>query len=154
MEIIISLKNYKYTYSLIIFFVIANEFPVGFEVVVRKILRLLFHVLAHLYHGHFRELVLLNLHSHLNCVFAHLSVFNHRYQLIELRETEILQDLVVALKILDDEETAIDNNESSDDYKEVINTEPTMSCADQPINMFSSPSPTNIQTLATQIDNF
>lgn len=87
-------------------------------------------------------------------MFAHLSVFNHRYQLIELRETEILQDLVVALKILgDDEETAIDNNESSDDYKEVINKEPTMSYADQPINMFSSPS-SNTQTLATQIDNF
>lgn len=103
----------------------------------------MFHVLAHLYHGHFRELVVLNLHSHLNCVFAHLSVFNHRYQLIELRETEILQDLVVALKILGDgEETTIDNNESTDDYKEVINKEPTMSNADQPINMFPSP-PTN-----------
>lgn len=76
-------------------------------------------------------------------MFAHLSVFNHRYQLIELRETEILQDLVVALKILGDgEETTIDNNESTDDYKEVINKEPTMSNADQPINMFPNP-PTN-----------
>lgn len=122
--------------------VAANEFPVGFEVVVRKILRLLFHVLAHLYHSHFRELVLLNLHTHLNCVFAHLSVFNHRYQLIELRETEILQDLVVALKILGDEdEPATDVEESTDDYKDVINKEPTMSFADQPINMFPNPSP-------------
>lgn len=137
------------------FIVTANEFPVGLEIVVKKILRLLFHVLAHLYHSHFRELVLLNLHTHLNCVFAHLSVFNHRYQLIELRETEILQDLVVALKILgDDEETATEVNESIDEYKDVINKEPTMSFADQPINMFPNPSPINTQTLTTQIDNF
>lgn len=144
-----------------VFSIVANEFPVGFKVVARKILRLLFHVLAHLYHSHFRELVLLNLHSHLNCVFAHLSVFNHRYQLIELRETEILQDLVIALKILDDdEETTADSNESTDEDRGVINKEPTMSAsfADQPIIMFHNlsqgPSPTNTETLATQVDNF
>lgn len=137
------------------FIISANEFPVGFEVVVRKILRLLFHVLAHLYHSHFRELMLLNLHSHLNCVFAHLSVFNHRYQLIELRETEILQDLVVALKILgtdEDNETAAESE--SDEFKGVISKEPTMSCANLPINMFPNSTLTNTQTLATQIDNF
>lgn len=139
------------------FIISANEFPVGFEVVVRKILRLLFHVLAHLYHSHFRELMLLNLHSHLNCVFAHLSVFNHRYQLIELRETEILQDLVVALKILgtdENNETVAESNESTDEFKGVISKEPTMSCANQPINMFPNSTLTNTQTLATQIDNF
>lgn len=116
----------------------------------------MFHVLAHVYHSHFRELVLLNLHTHLNCVFAHLSVFNHRYQLIELRETDILQDLVVALKILgDDKETAAECcNESADEYKEVISKEPTMSYADQPINMFHNSSLTNPQTLATQVNNF
>ncbi|PSN32697.1 MOB kinase activator-like 2 [Blattella germanica] len=80
----------------------ANEFPSSFESIVRKILRLLFHVLAHLYHCHFREVVLLNLHAHLNCVFAHLTLFNHRFQLIELKETEILQDLVLALKVHSD----------------------------------------------------
>lgn len=80
----------------------ANEFPSSFESLVRKILRLLFHVLAHLYHCHFREVVLLNLHAQLNCVFAHLTLFNHTFQLIEPKETEILQDLVVALKIHSD----------------------------------------------------
>ncbi|KAL0268582.1 UNVERIFIED_CONTAM: hypothetical protein PYX00_010460 [Menopon gallinae] len=82
----------------------ANEFPSSFESLVRKILRLLFHVLAHLYHCHFREVVLLNLHAQLNCVFAHLTLFNHTFQLIEPKETEILQDLVVALKIHSDSE--------------------------------------------------
>lgn len=87
-------------------------------------------------------------------MFAHLSVFNHRYELIELRETEILQDLVEALKILGSDGETAANDESSDEYKGVINKEPTMSYADPTINMFPNLSPTNSQTLATQIDNF
>lgn len=79
----------------------ANEFPSSFESIVRKILRLLFHVLAHVYHCHFREVVLLNLHAHLNCLFAHLTLFDARFRLIDSHETEILHDLVVALKLLD-----------------------------------------------------
>lgn len=78
----------------------ANEFPSSFESIVRKILRLMFHVLAHVYHCHFREVVLLNLHAQLNCVFAHFTTFNHTFQLIEPKETEILHDLVMALQIL------------------------------------------------------
>lgn len=35
-------------------------------------------------------------------MFAHLTLFNHRFQLIELKETEILQDLVLALKVHSD----------------------------------------------------
>lgn len=62
--------------------------------------------MAHLYHCHFREIVLLNLHAHLNCVFSHLIILNDRYQLIEPRETEILQDLIIALRILDKENTS------------------------------------------------
>ncbi|KAK8401330.1 hypothetical protein O3P69_002827 [Scylla paramamosain] len=76
-----------------------NDFPVSFESIVKKIQRLLFHVLAHLYHSHFREVVLLNLHAHLNCIFAHFILFNDRFRLIEEKETEILHDLVVALRL-------------------------------------------------------
>lgn len=79
----------------------AHGFPSSFETIVRKILRLLFHVLAHLYHSHFREMVMLNLHSHLNSVFTHLILVNDCYHLIEERELDILFDLVNALKILD-----------------------------------------------------
>lgn len=71
----------------------------SFESIVKKIQRLLFHVLAHLYHSHFREVVLLNLHAHLNCIFAHFILFNDRFRLIEEKETEILHDLVVALRL-------------------------------------------------------
>lgn len=84
----------------------ANEFPSSFESIVRKILRLLFHVLAHLYHTHFREVVLLNLHAHLNCLFAHMVLFDERFSLIDPSETVVLSDLVTALKILGPEPPA------------------------------------------------
>ncbi|CAB0035008.1 unnamed protein product [Trichogramma brassicae] len=75
----------------------ANEFPSSFESIVRKILRLLYHVIAHIYHNHFREVTQLGLHVHLNCVFAHLSLLNQRFNLIDAKETEILHDLEAAL---------------------------------------------------------
>ena len=34
-----------------------NDFPTDFESVVRRIFRLLFHVVAHVYHNHFREVM-------------------------------------------------------------------------------------------------
>lgn len=48
----------------------ANQFPSGFESHVRKMLRLLFHVIAHMYAAHFREIVLIGLHPHLNTTYA------------------------------------------------------------------------------------
>lgn len=78
---------------------LANEFPNEFESVVRRVFQLLFHVIAHVYHNHFRELMLLTLHAHLNCIFAHFSLFNERFKLIDTRETEVLHDLAVALKL-------------------------------------------------------
>lgn len=116
----------------------ANEFPSSFESIVCKILRLLFHVLAHLYHCHFREVVLLNLHAHLNCVFAHLTLFNHRFQLIELKETEILQDLVLALKVHSD---GLDSSCDEDkkcgglDSDAAASTEGSQPSADTPCNV-------------------
>jgi len=78
-----------------------NEFPSGFEAqYIRKMVRLLFHVLAHIYHSHFKEIVLLQLHAHLNALFAHFVGFTVRFNLLEDKELEVLADLVVALKIL------------------------------------------------------
>lgn len=81
----------------VFFYFSANEFPSSFESIVRKILRLLYHVVAHIYHCHFREVALLGLHAHLNCVFAHLTLLNQRFNLIDPKETEILGDLEAAL---------------------------------------------------------
>jgi hypothetical protein len=76
-----------------------KEFPTSFESIVKKIIKLLYHVLAHIYHSHFKEIVLLNLHSHLNCIFAHLVLFNDKFKLIEEKEVEVLHDLAIALKL-------------------------------------------------------
>ena len=32
-----------------------NEFPANFDIVLKKVQKLLFHVVAHIYHSHFRE---------------------------------------------------------------------------------------------------
>lgn len=67
----------------------------SFESIVRKIVRLLYHVIAHLYAAHFKEVVLLGLHSHLNQTFVHLMALHHRFSLIDPKETDILEDLEV-----------------------------------------------------------
>jgi len=76
-----------------------HEFPPNFDQILRKIQKLLFHVVAHIYHSHFREIVLLGLHAHLNSIFAHIIEFNLCHQVLEEKETEVLQDLIHALKL-------------------------------------------------------
>ncbi|XP_028157483.1 MOB kinase activator-like 2 isoform X2 [Ostrinia nubilalis] len=77
----------------------ANEFPGAFEGVVRRVVRLLFHVVAHMYAAHFRELALLRLHAHLHLTFAHLTALHRRYSLLDHKETDVLRDLEVALRL-------------------------------------------------------
>lgn len=84
-----------------------NPFPSSFESITRKILRLLFHVIAHLYASHFREVVLLGIHTHLNLTFAHLTALNRRFNLIEAKETEPLLDLEIALRLTEDQHNAV-----------------------------------------------
>lgn len=69
--------------------VAANEFPAQFEVVVRRVVRLLFHVVAHMYAAHFRQLALLRLHAHLHLTFAHLTALDTRFSLLDHKETEV-----------------------------------------------------------------
>lgn len=94
---------------------LANEFPSSFESIVRKIVRLLFHVVAHLYAAHFKEVVMLGLHAHLNLTFAHLTALHHRFSLIEPKETEILRDLEVALRLTEDSQEVVNNNDKTED---------------------------------------
>lgn len=79
------------------YFPTERDFPTSFESLVKKIHRLLLHVLAHLYHAHFREMVLLQLHGHLHSLFAHFTLFNYQFSLVDPKDAEVLQDLAVAL---------------------------------------------------------
>lgn len=92
----------------------ANEFPSSFESIVRKIVRLLFHVVAHLYAAHFKEVVMLGLHAHLNLTFAHLTALQNRFSLIEPKETEVLRDLEVALRLTEDSCQDVTNQDQSE----------------------------------------
>lgn len=83
----------------------ANEFPSSFESIARKILRLQFHVIAHLYAAHFREIATLGLHTHLNLTFAHLTALHRRFNLIDEKETDVLRDLEIALRLSNDDRT-------------------------------------------------
>ena len=66
-----------------------NEFPTSFDTQIRKIYKLLFQVLAHVYHSHFKEIVLLQLHAHLNAVFVHFVEFSLRFSIVDEKELEV-----------------------------------------------------------------
>ncbi|CAM2714753.1 unnamed protein product [Rotaria socialis] len=52
-----------------------NKFPSTFIILIRKIVRLLFHCLSHIYAIHYNELIEYELHPHLNSLFLHLISF-------------------------------------------------------------------------------
>uniref|UniRef100_UPI00358F9A40 MOB kinase activator 2-like isoform X1 n=1 Tax=Myxine glutinosa TaxID=7769 RepID=UPI00358F9A40 len=76
-----------------------QEFPPAFSTYIQRIFRLCFHVLAHLYHSHFRETVALDLHSHLNSLYVHFVTFALQFSLLPPAELAPLSDLTDALCI-------------------------------------------------------
>lgn len=81
----------------IIFYFAGHPFPNSFESSVKKFHRYLFHILAHIYHAHYSDVVTLSIHGHLNSVFTHFMIFNIKFDLMDEKETDILQDLMKAL---------------------------------------------------------
>lgn len=108
-----------------------NEFPANFETVLKKVQKLLFHVVAHIYHSHFKEIVLLGLHAHLNSIFAHIIEYNFFYHTLEDKEIEVLQDLVHALKLAPDKSSINTSSCSEDTAKEQSAAEPEEISKDQ-----------------------
>ena len=70
-----------------------KEFPTAFEALQRKICRYLFHVLGHIYWAHYRETVAMDLHGHLNTLYTHFIVFIREFNLVDPKETSIMDDL-------------------------------------------------------------
>lgn len=77
--------------------VAGREFPSSFEALVRKICRYLFHVLAHIYSAHFKETLALELHGHLNTLYVHFILFAREFNLLDPKETAVMDDLTEAL---------------------------------------------------------
>jgi Mob1/phocein family len=80
-------------------FVAGNQFPSSFEAIVKKIHRLLLHVLGHVYQCHWQHLVGApavagsRLHGYVNTLAYHFLLFNKHFSLIEDKEIEVLDDL-------------------------------------------------------------
>ncbi|XP_019570299.2 MOB kinase activator 2 isoform X2 [Rhinolophus sinicus] len=74
-----------------------REFPSSFESLVKKICRYLFHVLAHIYSSHFKETLALELHGHLNTLYVHFILFAREFNLLDPKETAIMDDLTEVL---------------------------------------------------------
>lgn len=74
-----------------------QTFPSTFESTVKKIHKYLFHVLAHIYHVHYSDFVTLQMHGHLNSLFTHFMVFNIKFDLLEEKDYEVVQDLLKGL---------------------------------------------------------
>uniref|UniRef100_A0A8C4R1C8 Uncharacterized protein n=1 Tax=Eptatretus burgeri TaxID=7764 RepID=A0A8C4R1C8_EPTBU len=74
-----------------------NSFPTMFEALVRNIFRLLFRILAHLYCCHYRDVLQLDLHAHLNSFFTHFVYFARHFHLLDARELSPVADLVELL---------------------------------------------------------
>ncbi|XP_070214974.1 MOB kinase activator 2 isoform X1 [Bos mutus] len=74
-----------------------REFPSSFEALVKKICKYLFHVLAHIYSAHFKETLALELHGHLNTLYAHFILFAREFNLLDPKETAVMDDLTEAL---------------------------------------------------------
>ncbi|XP_035674246.1 MOB kinase activator 2-like isoform X1 [Branchiostoma floridae] len=91
-----------------------HTFPNGFEATVKKFFRLLLHVISHIYHAHYRELVHLDVHAHMNSAFAHFILFTHEFRLIDPKETVVLDDLVEAMHIFPSEKDDVQDSEKQD----------------------------------------
>uniref|UniRef100_A0A4X1UC61 MOB kinase activator 2 n=1 Tax=Sus scrofa TaxID=9823 RepID=A0A4X1UC61_PIG len=74
-----------------------REFPSSFESLVKKICKYLFHVLAHIYSSHFKETLALELHGHLNTLYVHFILFAREFNLLDPKETAVMDDLTEKL---------------------------------------------------------
>ncbi|KAJ8269251.1 hypothetical protein COCON_G00118580 [Conger conger] len=74
-----------------------TAFPKGYVFLVQRIFLYLFRTLAHLYWVHFWDVVQMDMHPHLNTLFAHFVAFGQQFQLLEPAETAPLEDLISAL---------------------------------------------------------
>lgn len=70
-----------------------HPFPANFDSLVKKIHKHLFHILAHMYHSHYKELLLLKLNTYVNSIYLHFYSFNKSFNLLEDKEIEIMDAL-------------------------------------------------------------
>ncbi len=70
-----------------------NVFPATFEPSIRKVCRLLWHVLGHIQRSHWEELCRNGLRAQVATVFSHFSVFCSEFSLLDSKELLLLTEL-------------------------------------------------------------
>ena len=78
--------------------VTGQSFASNLEATQKKIVRLLLHTLAHVYHAHYQDMVRFGLNAHLNTLTYHFMLFAKVFHLSEERDFQMLGDL---FKLLD-----------------------------------------------------
>eukprot|EP00794_Sanderia_malayensis_P018229 gene18229-20047_t len=76
-----------------------QEFPAHFVVIVKKIFKLLFHVLGHIYTNHFNSIIEVGESYHLNTLFVHFMYFQAEHSLLDAKEIQPLEDLIQAFEL-------------------------------------------------------
>ncbi|XP_071831199.1 MOB kinase activator 2-like isoform X1 [Apostichopus japonicus] len=74
-------------------------FPSDFRSIIQRINRYFFHLLAHIYHSHFLHLTEHDLHRHLNSIFCHFMHFSVEFDLIDTKDTAVLEDLIEIMQL-------------------------------------------------------
>jgi len=77
-----------------------NEFPANFDVVLRKLCRLLYHVLAHLHAAHWEQLRMLGVGSQAVAVHWHLASFARHFQMLETKDATNLAEITNSLRLM------------------------------------------------------
>uniref|UniRef100_H2YEV6 Uncharacterized protein n=1 Tax=Ciona savignyi TaxID=51511 RepID=H2YEV6_CIOSA len=75
----------------------AQTFHESFYSEIKKILRFLFHVIAHMYYSHFARLKQMGMVGYLTTVFKHFTYLDRDFNLVDRQETATLDDLVDAM---------------------------------------------------------
>ena len=83
------------------FHISGYEFPVDFIPIVKRIFRIYFAILAHIYHHHFHDIRALDLHDGLNSLFLHFVYFVQEFSLVDAKEMQCVEDLIQKLVQLD-----------------------------------------------------
>ena len=78
---------------------VGSKFPASFGTSVKKFIKLLLHVLGHLYYSHIEDVSELQLLPYLNTVFIHLMYFDNKFSLLEAKDTVPLDDLAQAMNL-------------------------------------------------------
>uniref|UniRef100_A0A8C6QCI2 MOB kinase activator 2 n=1 Tax=Nannospalax galili TaxID=1026970 RepID=A0A8C6QCI2_NANGA len=73
-----------------------REFPSSF-MSLGKICTYLCHVLDHIYRAHLKTTLALELHSHLNTLYIHFILFTREFNLLDAKETAVMDDLTEVL---------------------------------------------------------